>query len=288
MQTKKLTEASLSVTIFVILALIAFYIPAMAIIMILVLATPHAVLTWRQGLKAGLMAVVVSGMILALFLDIITAFILITLFAMVGTAIGYSAKRMTPGKVLLVGTLVGAVSFSVLLIVVMQITGIDMFGDMIKVYQEAILAVNEASNLVNLDTEALINQISLLTGYLMPAMIILFGFMTSYVNFMFFGLVGRRIGLKVPKTPLIYDISLPKWFGAVFLVGTALMIFSTSETVPYYIGMNISLLFTYPIIFQGLALAFVFMRQYIKSIIALISACLKSTPHRYSVVVPSF
>jgi uncharacterized protein YybS (DUF2232 family) len=99
----------------------------------------------------------------------------------------------------------------------------------------------------------------------MPAMVLIFGFMTAYVNFLFFGIVGRRLRLDVPKTPLIYDIRLPKWLGALFIVGVALMLYGQEGTMIHYIGMNLSLLFTLPVLFQGLALAVVFMRQYIKS-----------------------
>jgi hypothetical protein len=43
------------------------------------------------------------------------------------------------------------------------------------------------------------------------------------------------------------------------------MYFTQAETTINYIGMNISIVLTWPILFQGVALAIAFMGQYIKS-----------------------
>src|SRR6056297_639868 len=216
MKTNSLTEAALLVSIFTILSLAVMYIPVISALMMLVLAVPHAVLTWRNGLKAGLVSVIVSAIVLSLLMDIISAFMFVTLFALVGTVIGYSSKRYSTGKTMFAGAIVGSVGFGIVVFVVEIATGIDIFADMITFYEQSILSFGEASDSISFDTEAIRNQIELLTTYLKPAVLIIFGFMTAYINFKFFGTIGRRLKLDVPKVPTIFQWSFPKWVAVLY------------------------------------------------------------------------
>jgi len=265
MRTNSLTEAALLVAIFTILSLAVMYIPVISALMMLVLAVPHAVLTWRNGLKAGLVAVVASAIVLSLLMDIISAFMFVTLFALVGTVIGYCAKRYSAGKTMVAGALVGSVSFGMVVYIVELVTGMDIFSDMISVYEQSIITLGETSDSISFDTEAIKRQLELLTTYLKPAVLIIFGFMTAYINFKFFGIIGRRLKLDVQKVPSIFQWSLPRFVAVLYIFGTLIMYFTQAETTINYIGMNISIILTWPILFQGVALAIAFMDQYIKS-----------------------
>ncbi|MFP4456729.1 MAG: YybS family protein [Clostridia bacterium] len=265
MRTNSLTEAALLVSIFTILSLAVMYIPIISVLMMVVLSVPHAVLTWRNGLKAGLIAVVASAVVLSLFIDIISTFMFITLFALVGTVIGYCSKRYSAGKTLVAGAIVGSISFGIVVFVVEIITGLDIFADMISVYEQSIISLGEASETLSFDVEAIKRQLELLTTYLKPAVLVIFGFMTSYINFKFFGIIGRRLRIEVPEVPSIFEWSFPKWLAALYVIGTALMYFTQPETTLNYVGMNLSIVLTWPVLFQGVALVIAFIGQYIKS-----------------------
>lgn len=265
MKTNSLTESALLVSIFTILSLAVMYIPIISVLIMLALAVPHAVLTWRNGLKAGLIAVVASAVVLSLFIDIVSTFIFVTLFALVGTVIGYCSKRYSAGTTLVAGAVVGSVSFGLVVFVVEIITGLDMFNEMISVYEQSIISLGEKTEAFSFDVEAIKRQLELLTTYLKPAVLVIFGFMTSYINFKFFGIIGRRLRMEIPDVPSIFEWSFPKWLAAAYVLGTALMYFTQAETMLNYVGMNISIVLTWPVLFQGMALVIAFLGQYIKS-----------------------
>lgn len=265
MGTQPLTEAALLVAIFVILALGVAYLPIMSVLMLLVLSVPHAVLTWKRGLKVGLLAVVAAAIILFLFVDIVTAFMLVNLFALVGVAVGYLSKRYSAGKTLFISTLVGALSFGLVLFAVEIISGLDLIADMVSVYEQTFLAINESVGIVKLDIEAINTHLEMLATYLKPALILVFGFMVAFVNFKFFGIVGRRLELDVPRVPTLFEWRFPKWLGFGYVLGVALMYFAQEESMLNYLGMNISIILKWLLLFQGMALVMKFMRQYIKS-----------------------
>lgn len=265
MKTNSLTESALLVSVFTILSLAVMYIPVISVLIMLVLSVPHAVLTWRNGLKAGLVAVVAAAAVLSLFIDIISTFIFVTLFALVGTVIGYCSKRYSAGKTLVAGAVIGSISFGLVVFVVEIITGLDMFAEMISVYEQSIISLGESTDTFSFDVEVIKRQLELLTIYLKPAVLVIFGFMTSYINFKFFSIIGRRLRMEIPDVPSIFEWSFPKWLAAGYVIGTALMYFTQAETMLNYAGMNISIILTWPVLFQGMALVIAFIGQYIKS-----------------------
>ena len=66
---KPLTESSLLSALTVILALAAVYLPVVGMAAALVWALPIIVLVVRHGLRWGIMAVLVSGIIMALLIE---------------------------------------------------------------------------------------------------------------------------------------------------------------------------------------------------------------------------
>ncbi len=83
-----MTESGLLAALTVVLALAAVYLPVIGMAAALIWPLPVLVLVVRHGVRWGLMAVVVSGVIMALLIEPMTALRLVLAFAPTGLMLG--------------------------------------------------------------------------------------------------------------------------------------------------------------------------------------------------------
>ncbi len=266
MRTRTLTEASLFTAIFVVMALMSFYLPAVVYLFVLIMALPHAVLTYRHGIKVGVLSTVASILILILLMDIVVAFTVVAMFATVGVALGYGAARFSAGWTIMIGTLVGAVGFAVLLLIVTQLVGIDIYNDTINIYRETLKTAFDNGQLgTAFEFENVEQVLDLLGRTLKPAMILLIGLMLSYINYRTLQAIGTRFKIDVPKMKSLFQWRFPTWVGVVYVLGNVLVFVSAPESMIKMVGLNINFIFSIPVVLQGISLSVIFFSKYIRS-----------------------
>lgn len=270
MQTKALTESSLLTALFVILAMATVFIPALSAISLLLLSLPHAFISYKHGVKTGIISLVVSSFLLVLLLgDIVTAFTTVTMFASVGVALGAGVKKLSAGKTIMLGAVVGGISFAILITVVANFLKIDIYGDTIKIYEQSLKAMTEngwlAKALKGVDYSQIENMLQLAKGVLKPSLVLGVGFMVSYINYKMFQIVGARFKIKVPRMKSLFEWTFPVWVGVVFVLGNILVLLGANNSLLYSIGLNIHIVFQWPVILQGMSLMIMFFSKYIRS-----------------------
>ena len=92
-----LTESGLLSALTVILALAAVYLPVVGVVASLVWAIPVIVLVVRHGLRWGAMAVLVSGVIMALLIEPTISLRMVLSFGPTGLVLGYAFRRRWSG-----------------------------------------------------------------------------------------------------------------------------------------------------------------------------------------------
>lgn len=105
-----LTESGLLSALTVILALAAVYLPVVGVVASLVWAIPIIVLVVRHGLRWGVMAVLVSGVIMALLIEPTISLRMVLSFGPTGLMLGYAFRHGWSGAQAFGTTLVASVA----------------------------------------------------------------------------------------------------------------------------------------------------------------------------------
>ena len=92
-RTVPVAEGGLLAALTVILALAAVYLPVIGIAAALLWPIPIIVLVVRHGVRQGMMAAVVAGIIMALFIDPVTALQMVISFMPTGIVLGWGFRR---------------------------------------------------------------------------------------------------------------------------------------------------------------------------------------------------
>ena len=266
MQTKALTEAAMMTATFIAMALMAYYIPLMSIVLFLFMGVPHALLARRQGLKTAILSLIVSALVLMMLMDIIFATASCVLFAITGIVLGACSKRYSAGRSILYAAIITAISFGILLVAVGSIMGIDIWGDVIASYRTSIELMAEGGQLgEDFDVEAITEQITHLATILKPSLILVLGFMAAYLNYRMFQQIGRRFKIEVAPMPLLFEWRFPTWVGIGYCISYMMVFFIPDTSVLYQVGLNVRTILYWPIVLQGLSLVVIFFGRYIRS-----------------------
>ena len=266
MQTKALTEAAMMTATFIAMALMAYYIPLMSIVLFLFMGVPHALLARRQGLKTAILSLIVSALVLMMLMDIIFATASCVLFAITGIVLGACSKRYSAGRSILYAAIITAISFGILLVAVGSIMGIDIWGDVIASYRTSIELMAEGGQLgEDFDVEAITEQITRLATILKPSLILVLGFMAAYLNYRMFQQIGRRFKIEVAPIPLLFEWRFPTWVGIGYCISYMMVFFIPDTSVLYQVGLNVRTILYWPIVLQGLSLVVIFFGRYIRS-----------------------
>jgi len=259
-----LTESGALSAIAVVMALISVYVPVLGTVMAIIWPLPIIILSVRHGIRWGIMASIVSGVLIALLIEPMTAVRMVVAFAPVGLMLGFAyRKKYSAVKALISSVCVSIIAKSAVLLMVMFLMNINpltMQVDMLKEAFEMSLDIYRGAGmsetqLTQMDTD-FTKGLQLVT-MLFPLIVILMGTLDAYVNFAVAGKVLRRLGHKdLPTLPVFEEWRLPRLL--VYLYGFSLVGMywgGTRElTVLYQISINANMLATFLGLIQGLAL----------------------------------
>ena len=266
-----LTESGLLAALTVVLALAAVYLPIVGVVAALIWALPIIVLVVRHGMRWGLMAVAVSGIIMALLIEPMLSLRMVISFAPTGLALGYGFRKGWSGtKVFgaaITASLVGKLAALGLLF---AITAVNPLSTEVDVVKESFDTAFQFYENVGIDAAALqqskqeiqngLNMLALL----LPLVVIMMGLVDTVIGYMVGSRVLRRIGTPVAEFPPFAEWRLPQFF--LYLFGFALVGLywgGTRDIQPLYqAALNANMLAIFAGLIQGLSLAHCIMRHY--------------------------
>ena len=223
-----LTESGLLTALSVVLALMAVYLPFIGILLVLFWPLPLVVLTVRHGLRWGLMATLVTGILMGLFIEPMLALRLVIAYAPAGLVLGWAfAEGLSGVKTFLLtilAAILGQVATVGLLLLVMDVNPLTMQVEMLQSSFDTSLQLYEE---MGMSEEALANTreeiaqgMQMLT-YLFPLVFIVMGLLYGAVAYMAGGKILKRLGHNVPQFPPVHEWRLPLAF--LYLFGFALV-----------------------------------------------------------------
>ena len=253
--TKNLTEGGLLTALAVVFALLALNLPVLGVVVMFLYPLPLLVLTYKQGLKTGLLSMLATFFLLAMLIDPVLAlrFTVGSLIASLVIGIGFRAQKPAT-YILLTGLVAELISIVLGFLLVFAITGINPIDSQVQLMQETMqeaLAINESLGLSQEDlaqqqqgTELILD----ILGIILPSGLIFAGLLATWLNYLIGGQIIKRLGGEVPSLPPFGTWKLPSAIALVFGFSLLAIYWGSSRdlTLLYEAGINgfiISLIF---------------------------------------------
>ena len=260
-----LTESALLAALTVVMAMIAVYIPVIGMLASLVWALPIVVLTVRHGLRQGIMALLVSGLIMAMLIEPLLSLRMVLSFGLPGIVLGVCFQREYGGAKTLGITMASSVAAKIMsLMIVLAVTGLNPLSMSVDALKESFdmtfsiysgLGADEAAlNATKEDMDESVKMFSLL----MPLVIVLMGAVDTTVNYVVAGRVMKRLGHFAPTLPPFIEWRLPIFFlylSAFSLIG---LYWGTTREIAslYQASLNCYMLTVFAGLLQGFSLVY--------------------------------
>lgn len=259
------------VALSVIMALGALYLPVLGIAFALLYALPLIVLVVRHGLRWGILASIVSGVLMAALIEPMIALRMVLSFAPAGLALGLGFRRKWGGVRTFVLALFASVIAKVAtLALLFAVTGINPLHMELELVQQTFDASFQTYEEMGVDAATLdASRAEFAAGLqfvsmLLPLVVLFMGVLDTAVGYFVGGRVLRRLGHETPALPPFAEWRLPQVFLYVFgfaLVGLYWGI--TRDIQPLYqAALNLNMLAIFAGLIEGLSLMSCVMDRY--------------------------
>ena len=258
-----LTESGILTALTVIMTLIAVYLPLMGMVAALFWAVPIVLLVVRHGLRWGIMAALVTGVIMAILIDPMLSIRMIIAFAPTGLVLGYGFRRGWPGTRIFVMSLAASVLAKTLsLALVFAMTSVNPLAFQMDGMQEAFDETFALYGSLGMDQAAIdeakgqVSEAMSIVSMLMPMVLVTTGLLDTAVDYMISSRIMRRLGISVEQFPPFREWRFPQAF--LYLMGFALVGLYWGGTreiqLLYEISLNANMLALMAGLVQGLSL----------------------------------
>ncbi len=260
---KPMTESGLLAAITVVMALMAVYLPVLGMIAALLWPLPITVLVVRHGVRWGVMAAVVATVIMAVLIEPLLAARMFVAFAPAGLVLGLGYRRRWSAVRVFTTALLTSIAAKVAaLLIVFAVTNINPLAMQMDMLQESFATSSDIYKSLNMsdaqlaDVQQEFQQSMKLVSLLMPLVVIMMGFLDTFVNFLVANRVLRRLGSETVQLKAFTEWRLPQGF--LYLFGFAMVGMYWGGTreigLLYQISLNANMLASFVGIIQGVSL----------------------------------
>lgn len=268
---RPMTEGGILAAIAVLFALMSAYVPVVGALIDMIWPVPIILLGVRHGYKWSIMALVVSGLLIAVLIHPLQAVLAVAGSGITGIVLGYVIrKNVGPVKTVLWGGAASTVSKVILLAAGAAAMGVDpfqAFTDAIAVGGDQAMALYRSLGV----SEEMLGQlaanmqtITALIKIVLPAGLVFAAFIDTFLNLWVVRLVLRKMGQQLPAFPAIKHWNMPKYVMYLFLAAMLLVFGGNAEemTMLKNIGMNLQAVFSLVLIVQGVAVFFYYADEF--------------------------
>lgn len=277
-QTRALVEGSIFAAITVMIGIIKFYIPVIAVISI-VWSVPTILIAFRHGFKVSVYSAIVSSILVTIMTQPIEGLGFFIGFGLPGIVMGYLLKKkLSPEKIILITGFVLAICGFVSIYLAMLAVGTDiikaydkLFIEMQNAYNEAINSMSDAYSKMGIRREDLLKGSEAfaknleLVKMIVPAGILMSGIIMSFINFKLTRLVLKKINYYINDVKPFSQWALSnKWKIIVMsiLLCTAVELYLVKLPQLNILSMNIFSIITAILALQGLSVIKFYLDKY--------------------------
>ncbi len=268
---RPVVEGGVLTAVAIIFALISTYLPVIGAFVNLLWPVPIVLLGVRHGYRWSILAVVASGLIIALIMHPLTAVSVVVGFGLIGIALGYGLREgFSPTKTLLIGAAASLVSKIAVLAISAAVMGFNPLNlqteAMVKGLEQAMDFYRgmgmKAEDLERM--EAMLKPMVEIVKIILPAGFVLAAFVDTFLNFQVAKVVLARLGLQIQPFPLFRHWTMPRFTIYALVVSLVAIYWGKSRELEllYNTGMNIQVLATMFLFVQGMALVYFLTDKY--------------------------
>ena len=273
MNTKPMVEGAMLTALTIVLCLAGTYIPVLGSFIQLFWPVPIAVLVFRHGLRVGVLATVVSGLLLLMLTGPINFVITILGFGLLGLVLGFALRRkLSAPQIILWGAVASAVSILAMLGLTIWMTGQNPIDMMISIQMKSFkqsmpmlieLAKNSGNSRQATQMQEMVKEFPRLMHLILPAALVVAAVFSSFLNFVVASKVLTKMRTTVPKLPPFTMWRFPVWTAYVYIIGLGLTLFSKPlhSDQMFALGYNIVVSFSYVFLIGGISLMIYFFKR---------------------------
>lgn len=268
---RPVVEGGVLTAVAILFALISTYLPVVGAFVNLIWPVPIVLLGVRHGYKWSIMAVVASGLIIALIMHPLTAVSVVVGFGLIGIALGYGLRqRFSPAQTLALGAAASLISKIAVLAIGAMVTGLNPLNLQSEALVQGIeqaLAFYRGMGMKPEDLaqmEATMRPMVDLMKLILPAGFVLAAFVDTFLNFQVAKAVLARLGQRIEPFPAFRHWSMPKLTVYALAVALVALYWGKSREIEllYNAGMNLQVLTTMLLFIQGLAVFYFLADKY--------------------------
>ena len=257
-----MTESGLLAAVTVIMALIGVYVPLLGTVAVLLWPLPILVLIVRHGMKWGLMAVFVSGVLTAALVEPMVSLRLALAFAPGGIALGLGFRRdWSSVRTLVTGIVCSMAAKLTALALLFALTGVEPFSMQFEMMEQSFDGTVEMYRSFGMseaqieESRTIFTENLAMVRLLLPLMVVIMGLMDTMLNYFVGGTVLRRLGHDVKTLPPFAEWRLPPVFVYVFGFSLVGAYWGSTRNIAllYQASLNLSMLATFAGMIEGMS-----------------------------------
>lgn len=249
-------------------------------LLVLLIPVPFIVLGVRNGLPYNLLPIVLTFLLVEIFLGDTMGVSLAVIFIPLSMGINYCIeKRKNSKQTIVISTISFLVPLITLLILEMKVGDVDLISELDQWFTGFVALQTEALQEMGFTNHMIVQTLKEIEeGYnqlimLIPSLISVFSIFITYINYLFTGIILRKIGYGLIKRPRLSQFKLPKdiilGVGVMLITGYLFKQFDFQHSQALL--ANITFLISIVFLIQGLAvLDFFLMKRKIKLVFRVI------------------
>ena len=272
MKLNNYVEGAIMAALAAMIALIGLYIPPLQYIVMFIWLVPIVVVAVRRGFYTGVLALVTAAVLLMVLAPPQRAFIYLVQFGALGIVFSYYfSKKADFSKMMMVGTIVSAISTAAGFLLFLQIMGLSMsyivaawkdISENVLIMYENLGLLDGILQRMDMTIEELRDTMaSLMTqiAWLIPALVVINGMSVAFVTYFVIRKTLQKLKLEVSELPMFRHWQIPWYFIWGVIVGLAFLLYGdfVGWEAGEIIGRNIIFMLSPILLVQGLAV-FVF------------------------------
>ncbi|KXZ40738.1 Uncharacterized conserved protein YybS, DUF2232 family [Alkalithermobacter thermoalcaliphilus JW-YL-7 = DSM 7308] len=252
---QRLVESAIISVLGVIISLICTYVPFFNLFISFV-GIVYIIITFRNGIKYGILSAFVSSFLLSLITDPMYAITLGLVFFLPGISIGYGLnKNKNPFYSISLGFITSILVIILYTKLASLIFGIDIVQTLIQTFKEAVEIQEKMMKDLNVDNTLDSLNIVDMISTVIPSMIVISSIAISFINYYVSIYFLKRIKGISKDFPTLKEFTLPGniSFG-ISIILLLTLISSTLEWIYYQtLVTNVTLIFFFMFLLQGIA-----------------------------------
>lgn len=268
-KTSAMVESGILAALAIVMALISMYIPVIGAFVNFVWPLPLIICVVRNGLKWGVMSLLVASIIIAMIISPLQAFFLAAIFGMLGLILGECMRRnLPPVKLMLYGSLGAVLALILNIVLSMTIMGINPVEMMFSSFNESLSQLSSyyrEQGLSEDDIEKIVAgyaEMLRMMRIIMPGAFLLSAPVMAFVNYLCARKILGKLGLNYAAFPSFLNLALPGWIlwpYALSLFAVTYFYQTDQSSMYYYIAVNVQTVCSFLLVFQGVVLIYWFV-----------------------------